>query len=96
MRDDDESDDERNKVPSPAVLTRFHGSVEIDATRVTRDVGVITNEIITHLAGLVGAKVQITLDIEAHVPSGVSASVVRTVTENAKALKFRTHGFEES
>jgi hypothetical protein len=95
-RDDDESDDERNKVPSPAVLTRFHGSVEIDATRVTRDVGVITNEIITHLAGLVGAKVQITLDIEAHVPSGVSASVVRTVTENAKALKFRTHGFEES
>jgi DNA-directed RNA polymerase alpha subunit len=33
----------------------------------------IADEVIAHLAGLVGSRVKVTLEIEAEVPSGVSA-----------------------
>jgi hypothetical protein len=36
--------------------------------------------IVAHLAGLVGANVRVTLEIEADVPDGVPEHVVRTVT----------------
>jgi predicted AAA+ superfamily ATPase len=74
---------------------RFHGSVTLDATRVGRDAGRIADEVISHLAGIVGAEVRITLEIEADVPSGVPDKVVRIVTENARTLKFESQGFEE-
>jgi hypothetical protein len=51
--------------------------------------------VIAHLAGLQGADVSLTLEIEARVPEGVPENVVRTVTENARTLKFSTQGFEE-
>lgn len=35
-------------------------------------------------------------EISANMPSGVPDDVVRTVTQNAKTLKFEQHGFEES
>lgn len=74
--------------------TRYHGSVTLDATRVGRDAGVIAEEVISHLAGLVGAQVTVTLEIEAEMPDGTPDNVVRTVTENGRALKFTIHGFE--
>jgi hypothetical protein len=77
-----------------AVPRRFHGSVELDATRVGRDAGRIADEVIAHLAGLVGAKVRVTLEIEAEHAEGVPENVVRTVTENSRTLKFTSHGFE--
>lgn len=81
--------------PRESKPKRFHGSVEIDSMRPTRDVGKIAEEIIANLQGLVGAKVTVRLDIEAAIPDGASEQVVRTVSENAKALKFETFGFEE-
>ena len=51
---------------------------------------------ISHITGLVGADVSVTLEIAADVSSGVPDKVVRTVTENCRTLKFRDHGFEES
>jgi predicted AAA+ superfamily ATPase len=75
---------------------RFHGSVALDATRVGRDAGRIADEVIAHLAGLVGSDVKVTLEIQAEVPNGVPEKVVRTVTENSRTLKFKDHGFEES
>ena len=77
------------------LLTRFHGSVELDATRVGRDAGQVADEVISHLAGLVGADVKVTLEIQANVPSGAPENVVRTVTENSATLKFQSHGFEK-
>ena len=74
--------------------TRFHGSVSLDATRAGRDAGRIAEEVITHLDGLVGAKVTVTLEIEAQIPDGAPEQVVRTVTENSRTLKFDSHGFE--
>jgi len=35
------------------------------------------------------------LEVEADVPSGVPYVVVRTVTENARTLKFGSQGFEK-
>ncbi|MDQ3673741.1 MAG: Swt1 family HEPN domain-containing protein [Gemmatimonadota bacterium] len=81
------------KVSAP-VRRRFHGSVELDPTRVGRDAGRIADEVVAHLAGLVGAKVRVTLEIEADVPDGAPDHVVRTVTENSRTLKFTSHGFE--
>jgi hypothetical protein len=51
-------------------------------------------EVIVHLAGLVGSQVTVTLEVEAQVPSGVPDSVVRTVTENSRTLRFTSLGFE--
>ena len=57
--------------------------------------GQIAEEVVSHLTGLVGAKVEVTLEIEAEIPDGAPEHVVRTVTENARTLRFRSHGFEE-
>ncbi len=76
-------------------LTRFHGTVDLDSTRVGRDAGKIAEEVLQHLAGLVGSKVEVSLEIQAERPEGFPDNVVRTVTENAKTLKFKTQGFEE-
>lgn len=77
-----------------AILRRFRGSVDLDPHRVGRDAGQIGDEIISHLSGLVGAKVKVTLEIEAETEAGVPDNVVRTVTENSRTLKFTYHGFE--
>lgn len=50
---------------------------------------------ISHLGGLVGATVTVTLEVEAKIPGGASDHVVRTVTENSRTLKFTSQGFEE-
>jgi len=82
--------------PGPASSPkRFHGSVTLDATRVGRDASRIADEVIAHLAGLVGSTVSVTLEIEAEIPAGVPENVVRTVTENSRTLKFTSHGFEK-
>ncbi|TVR79626.1 MAG: ATP-binding protein [Rhodospirillales bacterium] len=74
---------------------RFYGTVALDAARVGRDAGRIADEVIAHLTGLVGSSVAVTLEIQAHVPEGVPDTVVRTVTENSRTLKFSAHGFEK-
>lgn len=88
---------EETAPPAPAgrVARRFFGTVALDATRVGRDAGRIADEVISHLVGLVGAHVQVTLEISAEVPDGVPPNVVRIVTENARTLKFDSQGFEE-
>jgi hypothetical protein len=73
---------------------RFHGTVTLDSTRVGRDAGKISEEVISHLAALVGSSVTVTLEIEANIPKGVPDNVVRTVIENARTLRFTNQGFE--
>jgi len=79
----------------PAPPKRFHGTVTLDAERVGRDASRVADEVIAHLSGLVGAKVSVTLEVEAEVPTGVPENVVRIVTENSRTLKFSSQGFEE-
>lgn len=83
--------------PPPGAVKpkRFHGSVILDTARAGRDASKIADEVIAHLAGLVGATVTVTLEISAEVPDGVPDQAVRTVTENCRTLKFSDQGFEK-
>jgi hypothetical protein len=81
--------------PPPKGATRFFAVTSLDPRRVSRDADLIAAEIVTHLVGLVGANVEVKLEIRAEVPNGVPDNVVRTVTENAATLKFEQHGFED-
>ncbi|MCX7604494.1 MAG: hypothetical protein N2036_10510, partial [Bryobacteraceae bacterium] len=87
-------DEAPNTAPPTPKVRRFHGSAKLDPTRVGRDAGRIAEEVIAHLAGLPGAELEVTLEIQASLPEGVPDNVVRTVTENCHTLKFRSHGFE--
>ena len=79
--------------PRPAAK-RYHGSVKLDPTRVGRDASQVADEVIAHLAGLLGADVKLTLEIEASIPEGAPEQVVRIVTENSRTLNFNDSGFE--
>ena len=81
--------------PPAAQPKRFHGTANLDPTRVGRDAGRIADEVVAHLVGLVGSKVKVTLEIEAELPNGTPENVVRTVTENSRTLKFTSKGFEK-
>ncbi|MGH8909667.1 MAG: Swt1 family HEPN domain-containing protein [Egibacteraceae bacterium] len=85
---------------APTVITqsrpqRFHGAVTLDAERLVRDFGRVAQEVIQHLTSLDGADVDVTVKIAARFPDGFSEQVVRTVSENARTLKFDGFGFEE-
>jgi predicted AAA+ superfamily ATPase len=84
--------------PGPTVAARpkrYYGTVVLDSARVGRDASRVADEVISHLSGLVGADVKVTLEIEAQMPDGASEQVVRTVTENGRTLKFVSQGFEQ-
>ena len=75
---------------------RFHGTVPLDPTRVGRDAGRLADEVISHLVGLIGTDVTVTLEIAPSIPTGAPDHVVRTVTENSRTLKFvNNSGFED-
>jgi hypothetical protein len=79
---------------APPRPKRFHGTVTLDPTRAGRDASRIADEVITHLVGLIGSAVRVTLEIDAELPAGVPDHVIRIVTENSRTLKFTSHGFE--
>ena len=81
--------------PAPPQPKRFYGTVALDVERVGRDAGQIAEEVIAHLTGLVGARVRVTLEVEADIPDGAPEQVVRTVTENSRTLRFTSQGFEQ-
>ena len=74
---------------------RFHGTVKLDSLRISRDAGSIADEVVQHLAKLVGANVEVTLEIQAHLPDGATDKIIRDVTENCRTLGFDSFGFEE-
>ena len=61
--------------------------------RVGLDASLVADEVIAHLTALLGAKVTVTLEVEAEIPDGAPDQVVRTVTENSLTLKFTSQGF---
>lgn len=93
-----ETDDETPSAGESALeaaLARFFGSVKIDPDRYSRDIGNVTREVIDRLAGT-GASLEITIDIQAIKHDGFDESEVRTISENARVLKFDpSSGFEK-
>lgn len=78
-------------VPRP---TRFVSVVDLDNMRVGRDAARIAEEIIQHLTVIPGAKVRVTLDIEAEVSDGIQDQVERVLRENGRTLGFRANVVE--
>jgi hypothetical protein len=79
----------------PLAPTRFYGTVHLSPLRITGEAGTIHQEVIQHLEALLGSQVEVTLEITATASEGFPDNVVRTVTENARTLKFDNFGFEE-
>ncbi len=73
---------------------RFYCSATLDSTRLGRDASRIAEEIVSQFAGLSGANINVTLEVEIAIPSGAPESVVRAVTENCRTLGVQRHGFE--
>ena len=74
----------KDEAPYIPKAKRYHGSVNLDPTRAGRDASQIADEVISHLSGLTGATVRLTLEIEADIPDGAPDGVVRIVTENSR------------
>lgn len=55
----------------------FVGPVRLDGMRVGKSAGRIADEVLSHLAALAGAKVDVTLEINVQVPEGVERFVDR-------------------
>lgn len=81
--------------PRTKVMRRFYGSVKLNQLKVSSSAGQIADEVVKHLAGLVDAEVEVVLEVRATVPGGFPDTVVRTVSENARTLKFQAFEFEE-
>ncbi|WP_373695497.1 MULTISPECIES: DUF499 domain-containing protein [Microbacterium] len=89
VMDDDPTPEAPDRGPA-----RYFGSVKVDSTRYSRDFGNVTREIIDRLVGA-GAKIEITIDIQATKTDGFDEGEVRTISENTRVLKFDpSSGFE--
>ena len=75
---------------------RFYGSVELDLDRPVKAFDAVLNAVVMELQRTLGAKLKITLEIEAEAPSGFDDADVGVVRDNARQLKFRPEstGFE--
>ena len=88
---------EETQPPVPPKLPRrFFGTVAINPDRAGRDMGDVAEEVLQNLTTLPGARVRVTVEIEAEFPEGVATDTLRVVDENCRTLGFETHGFEES
>jgi hypothetical protein len=86
---------QKGGAPTPKLPPNvFVGSVKLDGLRVVKEAGRVSMEVVEHLSTLPDAEVDVTLEIRVKVPEGVKDDVVRTVSENAKTLKFQNFSFE--
>ena len=75
---------------------RFYGSVEIDMVRPVKAFDAILNAVVMELQRTNGAKVTLTLEIDATAPDGFADADIGVVRDNARQLKFKgeSTGFE--
>jgi hypothetical protein len=83
--------------PGPRKARRFYGSVELDMVRPVKAFDAVLNAIVMELQRTQGAKVKLTLELEAVAEDGFSDSDVSVVRDNARQLKFKPEstGFED-
>jgi predicted AAA+ superfamily ATPase len=86
--DDNRSDDTGETATSRANVTRFRGTVTLDGDRPVKHFGDISKEVLDHFATQVGVELDVELTITARKTDGFEDQIVRTVTENARTLKF--------
>jgi predicted AAA+ superfamily ATPase len=81
--------------PEKETYKRFIGITNLDPMRLSRDVGLIAEEIIQHLSTIPSAELDIILEIKAKIPDGIPEKTARVILENCKTLKFQTNDFEK-
>ncbi len=91
---DHENGESGSEPQTDTTLRRFYGTATVDPERLGRDAGRIAAEVVAHLTALVDSETEITIEIKSTSETGFPDDVVRIVTENAAALRFREHGFE--
>jgi hypothetical protein len=69
--------------------TLFHGSAEIPAATAKMRLVQLADEIVSVLSSDPNASVRVVLEISAEFPNGVTDSVKRAVSENAKILELK-------
>jgi hypothetical protein len=74
---------------------RFFMSADLDTTRINRDVQKYVEEIIQHLTSVDGARVKVSIEVEAESFDGFAQQTVRTISENCRTMRVRDSGFEE-
>ena len=76
--------------------SRFFGAVELDMVRPVKAFDAVLNAVVMELQLTQGAKVRVTVEIEAEAESGFDEADVGIVRDNARQLKFRADltGFE--
>jgi predicted AAA+ superfamily ATPase len=78
----------------PARPRRFHGSVVLRSERLSLEFGRVVQEVVQHLADS-SATLEVTVEVSADAPDGFDEAIIRTVTENARTLRFTDQGFED-
>ncbi|MBT1176116.1 DUF499 domain-containing protein [Bifidobacterium callimiconis] len=79
---------------TPAKKTRYYGTVELNPDSINRDLARIGEGILDQLR-FAGARISISLDIQAEDADGFDENIVTIIDGNAKNLKFGSSGFEE-
>lgn len=79
--------------PPKKEYKRYIGSVTINAERYSGDFAKIAQEVLANLADA-GAKIDISLSVDAVSIDGFTEHQIRTIRENAATLKFTTNEFE--
>ncbi|MGH3118805.1 MAG: AAA+ family ATPase, partial [Gaiellales bacterium] len=82
--------------PATPAPVSFYGVAILDSERPTKSFGKIHEEVVQPLVALLGTEVEVTVEVRAKNPSGFPPTVVRTVTENARALRLEPYEFGES
>lgn len=74
--------------------TFFYMNAALDSVRVSRDIRMIMEEIVSQLEAIDGAKVELSFEVRAEVPDGFQVPEVRTISENCSTLGINDFGFE--
>lgn len=104
--DDSTAEPGVNPLPTPTVprvdlvlpdaKKRFYGVKTLNADRIALDFKNIAEEVIAHLRADLHTSLTVRIEIEATDSTGFDEDKVRTVSENARTLRFDQSGFEES
>jgi len=78
----------------PRLPRRFYAKVTLDPNRPTPQVSNIAQSILSELDRVRGAKITLTLDIDAEVAGGFPEDVQSVVQDNARDLRIEDFGFE--
>jgi predicted AAA+ superfamily ATPase len=81
--------------PKGRLPVKFFGRVSLEPVRLIRDVGDIAEAIVRQLGKAGKTEIRITIEVDADCESGFPEDVQRTVTENARTLRFESHEFED-